>query len=62
MTCPICGKSEFIRRDKSGQHRCDPKTLAAIDGAMKRDEPDYRKTEAHRLALGFYLLSLAGDW
>ena len=43
-TCPICGvltrKSLTAIASYPGyeQHRCDPKTLAAIDAALSRDE------------------------
>jgi len=59
-TCPICGKSETTRNDASGNHRCDPKTLARIDGAMKRtsDAVERRQTFTHRLSIGFFMLSL----
>jgi len=50
--CPICGKDER-------NHKCNPKTLAAIDRTMKQErdvpqQPSFRE----RLATGFFMLSL----
>jgi len=55
--CPICGVQLRVR------HRCDPKTLAGIDAALKVDRIDQRgpRTEGDRLYLGFNMLDEAGD-
>jgi hypothetical protein len=53
--CPICGV--VIRRG----HRCNPRTLAAIDAAMRTDRIDQSgipRNEAERICYGFSLLAL----
>lgn len=51
--CPICGvkTDEYALVTAEGcppKHRCDPKTLAAIDAAMNRD--DEARLQGHMLA------------
>ena len=55
IACPICGK--YHERGK-----CDPKTLAAIDAAMKREDyPEPPRTVGSRLSEGFGIMATSGD-
>jgi len=58
--CPICGAGFYNWHD----HRCHPRTLAAIDRAMRTDRIDgdsRPRSKADRLALGFGMLADSGD-
>ena len=62
MSCPVCGRSHYERRD------CDPKVLRGIDAAntaeLRRDDFDVREAEPtvnRRLSDGFFMLSLGEE-
>lgn len=55
--CVICGREEYGKLDS--EHRCNPKTLAAIDRAMKQDRTVPREPSfSERLSTGFFLLRM----
>lgn len=53
--CEICGRNTLYEHN----HKCDPKKLARIDAARKREPAVNPKlTFTNRLCLGFFMLSL----
>lgn len=56
--CCVCGEGY----PEGASHKCDPKKLARIDVAMKRDyvRGDTR-TYAEKINQGFQLMSMSGD-
>jgi hypothetical protein len=63
--CPICGKRVISQYDLIAgpdQHRCNPRVLRAIDGAMSRDDvADNVPTKMDRFNYGCRIHDMSGD-